>query len=291
MRNVFKISTFLVFFVLAPNAFAASFDCSKASTVTEKTICSTDELSSLDELMFAVYKQALRSNDWMYFEEDRDDSALIASQRNAITLQLKCGSSVKCLKDFYSERTQELLQISGVDTGNYAGNPVFGLLKLKAEIPLNIDLLAFASSPDAEVEVLLYASSDPANISRANTGMVYNSNPASLHVRYIKDGAVKTQNLSVPDVLSMETSLTASVTSIELFETHTRGWSTITYEYSWYDDWKLAFEESSEVTRPGPGLVHYGKVDHNIGVSYSRYSYVFLNCGITDYPELIGNLN
>ena len=256
-----------------------------------KKLCSSDELSSLDELMFAVYKQALRSNDWMYFEEDRDDSALIASQRNAITLQVKCGSSIKCLKNFYSERTEELLQISGVDTGNYVGNPVFGLLNFKSKILPKVDLLALAASPDNGVEVLLTAFSDPTKISRANTGMVYNSNPTKLHIRQnTGDGNFFTQQLTGPDFVSQQTTLTASGLSFEIFQSHTRGWSTTTYEHDW-DKWALSFEERNEVIRPSSGLDYFNKTDHKIGVTYSRYSYVFLDCGITDHPELIGRFH
>lgn len=290
MKNLISVFAILSFiFLLAENTFAASFDCSKTSTETEKIICQNDELSALDELMFAVYKQALRSNDWMYFEEDRDDSTLIAAQRNSISKQVKCGLNVKCLKNFYSERITELLKISGVYTENYVGNPVLGLLKFKAELQPNMDLLAFASSSNNSVEVLLTALSDPANISRANTGTVYNSNPTTLHVRYTtENGNYLTQELAGPDFTSQQTTLTASGLNFEIMQEHTRGWSTTTYERDW-ETWELAFEERNEVVRPASGLDYYNKTDHNIGVTYSRYSYVFLDCGVTDHPELIGS--
>ena len=78
MRNVLKISTFLVFFVLAPNAFAASFDCNKATTQTEKTICANPQLSALDTLMSEKFlkikgpKLISEQKSWI-FERDKCD--------------------------------------------------------------------------------------------------------------------------------------------------------------------------------------------------------------------------
>jgi len=49
MRNLARSLIALVtYFVLAPYAFAASFDCSKAATPTEVAICNDLILSSLD---------------------------------------------------------------------------------------------------------------------------------------------------------------------------------------------------------------------------------------------------
>lgn len=39
--------------------YGASFDCSKANTLVEKTICADPQLSDLDELLMASYKKAL----------------------------------------------------------------------------------------------------------------------------------------------------------------------------------------------------------------------------------------
>jgi uncharacterized protein len=40
-------------------AHAAGFDCTKASTLVEKAICSDSELSKLDDLLMISYKEAL----------------------------------------------------------------------------------------------------------------------------------------------------------------------------------------------------------------------------------------
>ena len=100
----FRFLLILLFSFLVSPLYAASFDCNKATTETEKAICADPELSALDELMFFGYKQALRSNDWKRSEEEKDDGDLINSQRSAIETQIKCGADIKCLGDFYELR-------------------------------------------------------------------------------------------------------------------------------------------------------------------------------------------
>lgn len=70
MRNLARcLSTLLLYFVLVPDAFAASFDCGKASTETEKAICADPELSKLDELLNDLWISLDRKT--KYFEELR----------------------------------------------------------------------------------------------------------------------------------------------------------------------------------------------------------------------------
>ena len=94
MRNVLKISTFLVFFVLAPNAFAASFDCNKATTQTEKTICANPELSALDTLMSEKFLKI-------------KGPKLISEQKSWIFERDKCDD-VTCLRDTIIDRIDQL---------------------------------------------------------------------------------------------------------------------------------------------------------------------------------------
>ncbi len=50
----------LAFLLLPSLSLAASFDCTKASTPTEKLICNNDGLSHMDELMQMLYSRALK---------------------------------------------------------------------------------------------------------------------------------------------------------------------------------------------------------------------------------------
>lgn len=56
-----KIAFVISWFVALTAAHAASFDCSKAKSKVEKTICSTPEISGLDDQLAARYGAALKS--------------------------------------------------------------------------------------------------------------------------------------------------------------------------------------------------------------------------------------
>jgi len=51
----------ILFGLLSTQATAASFDCNKATTWLEKTVCSNPELSKLDEELAKAYHDALAS--------------------------------------------------------------------------------------------------------------------------------------------------------------------------------------------------------------------------------------
>lgn len=86
--------------VLAPEARAAGFDCSKASTAVEKAICGDAKLSSLDEELSAIYSKALSS------AVDRD--AMKAEQRRWLAQgRNKCVDAL-CLEEAYRVRFAEL---------------------------------------------------------------------------------------------------------------------------------------------------------------------------------------
>lgn len=79
---------------------AASFDCAKAATKTEKMICADEKISKLDEEMAALYKQAReKSNDKALFIEDH--KRWLRVNRN------KCFLS-QCLYDSYVVQIEAL---------------------------------------------------------------------------------------------------------------------------------------------------------------------------------------
>jgi uncharacterized protein len=86
--------------VFAPEARAAGFDCSKASTAVEKAICGDPKLSSLDEELSAAYSKALS------LAVDRD--AMKAEQRRWLTqVRNKCVDAL-CLEEAYRVRFAEI---------------------------------------------------------------------------------------------------------------------------------------------------------------------------------------
>ncbi|QXG50028.1 lysozyme inhibitor LprI family protein [Pseudomonas viridiflava] len=79
-------------------AFAASFDCNKASTATEKLICSDAETSALDGKLQQAYKTALAATD-AYGKK-----ALAKEQRNWITYRRGLCQDTTCLQQAYTSR-------------------------------------------------------------------------------------------------------------------------------------------------------------------------------------------
>ena len=80
-------------------SFAASFDCAKASSATEKLICGDETISRLDEQLAASYKAGL--------EKSTDKDAFKKSQMEWLKQQRAC-KSVECLKQVYQPRINEL---------------------------------------------------------------------------------------------------------------------------------------------------------------------------------------
>ena len=67
----------VAFFLISgiANIFAASFDCTKAHSPTEKLICSDSELAMEDNELFDLYKQAKsKSNDPVAFKAESVDA-------------------------------------------------------------------------------------------------------------------------------------------------------------------------------------------------------------------------
>jgi uncharacterized protein len=107
--------------LLAGPSTAASFDCHKASTATEKTICGNAVLSDLDSQLEAAFKAAFRRY------ASIGQKALLDSQRIWLkTREASCaasaGSQADCLKGLYTARLKVLQTL--------AKSPVTALLNL-----------------------------------------------------------------------------------------------------------------------------------------------------------------
>lgn len=79
--------------------YAASFDCKKASSDTEKAICSDSELSNLDSQLAEVYR-AIMNNPHIKTE-------VKLSQREWLK-RIKSCKELTCLKNTYRDRIKEL---------------------------------------------------------------------------------------------------------------------------------------------------------------------------------------
>ena len=57
--SIISLISIALFGLLSTQATAASFDCKKAATWVEKTVCANPELSKLDEELAKAYHEAL----------------------------------------------------------------------------------------------------------------------------------------------------------------------------------------------------------------------------------------
>ena len=89
--------------------FAASFNCSKASSKVEVMICSDQELSILDDNLNKMYKQTLNTTD--------DKEYLKSEQIKWIKTRNKC-ITVDCLKKSYDDRILNLTNYKLGDKDN-----------------------------------------------------------------------------------------------------------------------------------------------------------------------------
>lgn len=93
-----KMSLVLIFSTLIASAsHAASFDCTKAVTVEEKTVCTDPRLSAMDTLIGRAFAEAKKSSG-----SDKEDSArVMAVARVFLRQRQTCGASRSCLIGSY----------------------------------------------------------------------------------------------------------------------------------------------------------------------------------------------
>lgn len=90
----------IVWLLLIAPAYAASFDCTKASTAMEKAICGDAELSALDEQLNQTYRQVL--------EKSSNKKALVREQRQWLSdTGSNCFESL-CFKTAFQSRILQL---------------------------------------------------------------------------------------------------------------------------------------------------------------------------------------
>lgn len=85
------------------SSYAAGFDCSKAQSATEKTICSTTSLSDLDEILVLSFNKAIASS--------ADVKALKTAQQAWLKNRETCLSDVDCITQAYTLRISELVNL------------------------------------------------------------------------------------------------------------------------------------------------------------------------------------
>ena len=98
--NIYKILLVTLFSTVSINAYSASFDCAKASTAVEKSICSNATLSTLDDQLTAIYSKAFKASSTQS-ELKKHELDWIKTKRNICTTE-------DCISAAYSSRIAEL---------------------------------------------------------------------------------------------------------------------------------------------------------------------------------------
>lgn len=98
--------------IVSPLAHATSFDCKKASTYVEKTICSSPLLGKLDDALADNYRDMLAS-------DLGDGGADLKKEQRAWVAQRNKCTSEKCLVDQYRKRVDDVCD-APVVTGIHA---------------------------------------------------------------------------------------------------------------------------------------------------------------------------
>lgn len=91
--------------ILSTHANSASFDCTKATTWVEKTICESPELSKLDEAMAKKYRIDLASAA-DYEDSQAYKARVIDDQRKWLKFQRDTCNDKACLSREYKERIE-----------------------------------------------------------------------------------------------------------------------------------------------------------------------------------------
>ena len=131
---------FVTAFVAVSGAQAASFDCKKARSEEEKSVCANPELSKLDEDMAAAYKAALAlmSGDTRRIALFRKDQVEWVKERG------RCGSTASCLKSEYASRIRWLSN----PAHQYAGEWTAARAKITFHVQREDGLIYVALYPD-----------------------------------------------------------------------------------------------------------------------------------------------
>ena len=107
-------------------AQAASFDCNKASSATEKMICADPILNRLDEQMGQKYKNALQT----------DGDSVRASQRAWLSEVRNCNNEF-CIRRLYEERIAKLDSAPKSTASNSAPPPTPNKPSTRADTSVN----------------------------------------------------------------------------------------------------------------------------------------------------------
>lgn len=159
-KSAVAIITTLGVCLLSTYANSASFDCKKATTWVEKTICESTELSKLDEAMAKKYK-----NDLINESNDKDSKDwVIYEQRTWLKFQRNTCKDTSCLireyEEYIEEKSHDALSKSDSNKPNRSDLPsknAFGKFSESTQISMyNPDTERWDDAEEAENSISIH---------------------------------------------------------------------------------------------------------------------------------------
>jgi hypothetical protein len=111
MVSISSIISMCLLVCIAVSAHAASFDCAKAKSVMEKTICSDEQLSRLDEELNQKYndlKSALKDRPKQYRKVVSGQKEWLRNLKPEKGDKTPCVGRIPCLRDSFIVRNRDL---------------------------------------------------------------------------------------------------------------------------------------------------------------------------------------
>ena len=128
--------------LLSTAASSASFDCNKANTWVEKTVCTNAELSKLDSTMSEKYKRDL-ANTSDYEDSEIFKGNMIIDQRLWLRFQRNTCTDTECLIREYKEYIEDKNYhgvawdfANGLNRSNLPSKNSFGEFSQDVEVPM-----------------------------------------------------------------------------------------------------------------------------------------------------------
>jgi len=116
---------YVCLFLSGSLAHAASFDCAKASTTIEKTICADDQISDLDGQLSVIYKNALSATvDIAKLKEEQKDWIIRVRNKceGAACLRAAYQARVDVLQSHSEERKSNVTPVGETKAASNGGN-------------------------------------------------------------------------------------------------------------------------------------------------------------------------
>ena len=136
-----RLAVLCVLLLASHAAAAASFDCKRAATPTERAICADPALSSLDERALAAYTGAVEALGLSDDERDPAAALLLKGHEDWTAARNRCGAATNCLLQQYLRRVA-VLDFKPDSAARGAADPLVGRYGTSIDPPRELLIMA-----------------------------------------------------------------------------------------------------------------------------------------------------